>query len=290
MENKRFKVAGHIFEIQMLEGGILPLLPSLEPFITEEEAEPLFKITVDNSINPSWRGSRIGHFPCPSASFEVYRQDNNAYQILVLQDGKIPSAFIQSDSEYKNFTVATRGYRENVTFGLNNSIMVIYTICTAKHKTLLMHSSVVENNGKGYMFLGVSGQGKSTHSDMWVAHIPGSTLINDDNPVVRLADDGTPIVYGSPWSGKRPVYKNVCYPIGGFAAIEQEKENRIRKESIPVAFGILLSSSSTMKFDKEIHMNICGTVSSLLEKIPVHTLGCLPNGEAAEVSSSAFGV
>ena len=88
MENKRFKVAGHIFEIQMLEGEILPLLPSLEPFITEEEAEPLFKITVDNSINPSWRGSRIGHFPCPSASFEVYRQDNNAYQILVLQDGK----------------------------------------------------------------------------------------------------------------------------------------------------------------------------------------------------------
>lgn len=290
MENKRFKVAGHIFEIHMPDGGILSLLPSLEPFITEEEGEPLFIITVDNSINPSWRGSRIGHFPCPSASFEVYRQDNKAYQILVLQDGKIPSAFIQSDSEYKNFTVATRGYRENVTFGLNNSIMVIFTICTSKHKTLLMHSSVVENNGKGYMFLGVSGQGKSTHSDMWVSHIPGSTLINDDNPVVRLADDGTPIVYGSPWSGKRPVYKNVSYPIGGFASIEQEKENRIRKESIPVAFGILLSSCSTMKFDKEIHMNICGTVSSLLEKIPVHTLGCLPNGEAAEVSSSAFGV
>jgi hypothetical protein len=125
---------------------------------------------------------------------------------------------------------------------------------------------------------------------MWVTHIPGSTLINDDNPVIRIDKDGTPIVYGSPWSGKRPIYKNVHYPIGGFAAIEQEKENRAHRENIPVAFGILLSSCSTMKFDKEIHIKICGTVSKVLEKVPVHTLFCRPDKEAAEVSSNAFGI
>lgn len=290
MQTNRFKVAEHLFEINMKQGEVLTMIPSLEPFLTEDEGSPLFSLTVDNDIAPSWRGTRVGFFPCPSASFEVYRQDNGAYQILVLEDGKIPCAFVQSDSEYRNFSIATRGSRQDMAFGLENSLMVIYTLCTASHETLLVHSSVVENNCKGYMFLGVSGQGKSTHSDMWVNHIPGSTLINDDNPVIRIAADGTPTVYGSPWSGKRPIYKNVHYPIGGFASIEQEKENRIRKESIPVAFGILLSSCSTMKFDKDIHIKICGTVSKVLERVPVHTLYCRPDKEAAEVSSNAFGV
>lgn len=288
MESMTFKVAGHLFRIDEVEGGILALLPSLEPFITDEKGEPLFTITVDNSINPSWRGKRIGFFPCPSASFEVYLQDNNAYRILVLADGKIPCAFIKSDYERKRFNIATRGTKSDMAFGLNNALMVIYTLCSAGHDTLLMHSSVVENNGKAYMFLGVSGSGKSTHSDMWVAHIPGSTLVNDDNPVLRIAPDGTPTMYGSPWSGKRPVYMNVHYPIGGFAAIEKNKENKIHKESIPNAFGILLSSCSTMKFDKEVHMKICGTVSRVLEKVPVHTLYCRPDAEAVEVSSNAF--
>ena len=93
-----------------------------------------------------------------------------------------------------------------------------------------------------------------------------------------------------PWSGKRPIYKNVHYPIGGIAAIEQHKENKMRKENIPTAFGIILSSCSTFKFDKNIHMNVCGTITNLLEKIPVHTLFCRPDKEAAEVSSKTFGV
>lgn len=288
MNNTRFKVAGHIFEISSADTDIVKILPNLEPFVCECDGEPLYTINIDNSINPSWRGSRVGHFPCPSACFEVYRMDNGAYQILILQDEKIPCAFIESDSEYKKFSITTRGSESSIAFGLNNALMVIFTICTSCHGTLLMHSSVVENEGKGYMFLGVSGQGKSTHSDLWVKHVPGSTLINDDNPIVRIAEDGTPTVYGSPWSGKRPIYKNVHYPIGGFAAIEQEKENRIRKESIPSAFGIFLNSCSTLKFDKTIHMNICGTVSKVLERLPVHTLFCRPDKEAAEISSNVL--
>lgn len=261
----------------------------MEPFKAEQIGEALFTVTIDNSIIPSWQGKKIGTFPCPSATFEVYKRDNGSYQVLILM-GNSPCAFIETDEEYKNISVTTRGTDAQKAFGVNNSMMLIYTICTAQHNTLLVHSSVVENSGKAYMFLGKSGQGKSTHSDMWVKYIEGSTLINDDNPVIRIADDGTPIVYGSPWSGKRPIYKNVQYPIGGFAAIEQEKENSIKREEIPVAFGILLSSMSTMKFDKDIHMKICGTISKILSRIPVHTLYCRADKEAAQVSSNAFGL
>ena len=289
MQSFFFNVAGHGFAIDA-DTDITGMLPGLKPFISEHEESLLFRIIIDNTIVPSWEGRRIGTFPCPSASFEVYRLDNGAYRILVSDESDTPCVFISSDAEQKVFTITTNGNEKNVTFGINNSLMVIYTVCSAAHKTLLVHSSVVENKGRAYMFLGTSGSGKSTHSDLWTTHIEGSTLINDDNPVIRISPDGTPTVYGSPWSGKRPIYKNLHYPIGGMATIVQAKENRAVKESIPSAFGILLSSCSTFKFDKKIHMNICSTISSILERVPVHTLFCRPDEEATKVSSSAFGL
>lgn len=288
MYRNYFDVAGHRFSISS-EKEICRTLHNLEPFMTEKNCDTLFDITIDNSLVPSWSGSKVGTFPCPSATFDVYRLDDESYKILVSNEDKTPCAFIQSDSARKSFTLATRGSNEEVSFGINNALMLIYTLCSAPHKTLLMHSSVVEKNNKAYMFLGASGRGKSTHSDLWVKHVKGSRLINDDNPVVRIAHDGTPVVYGSPWSGKRPIYMNVHYPLGGLTAIEQAHDNNIIKESIPAAFGIMLSSCSTFKFDKKMHMNICGTIANILERIPVHTLYCRPDEEAAKLSSSTFG-
>lgn len=290
MFKTNYTVAGHTFRIIHPQEDIASLLPSYEPFKTDSECAPIFTITIDNSLQPCWQGKKVGYFPCNSANFEVYRQEESKYQILILNEREVPCAFMQSDEKMKNITVATRGMQQMVSFGVNNAIMLAYTYSTAEHNTLLMHSSVVENGGKGYMFLGASGRGKSTHSDLWVSHIAGSTLINDDNPVVRISENGTPVVYGSPWSGKRPIYKNVHYPIGGLTAIEQCKQNSIKRESIPASFGILLSSTSTMKFDKCIHVNICNTITKILEKLPIYTLSCRPDKEAAQLSSNTMGV
>ena len=275
--------------IETADVDILSFLPNMQPFVTGEDSDALFTVTIDNTIVPAWQGEKVGKFPCPSATFEVYKKESGEYYILVSDENEIPCTFIMSDASLKEFKITTRGEEHKVIFGLNNSLMLIFTICTAPHRTLLIHSSVVECNGKAYMFLGQSGRGKSTHSDLWVKHVSGSRLINDDNPVIRIGNNGTPIAYGSPWSGKLPIYMNVSYPIGGMAAIEQDKENRIRKENIPSAFGIMLSSCSTLKFDKRIHMHICNSISWLLERVPIHTLSCRPDEEAAMVSSKTFG-
>lgn len=291
MHKTNYTVAEHTFCINHSMEDIETVLPSYEPFRCDDDSiEPLFTITIDDSIQPCWQGRRMGFFPCNAANFEVYRQGESSYQVLIMNDSKIPCAFMQTDDKIKNITLATRGNARLRKFGINNAIMLAYTLATATHGTLLMHSSVVENNGMAYMFLGASGSGKSTHSDLWVQHIPGSTIINDDNPVVRIAPDGTPLVYGSPWSGKRPVYKRVHYPVAGFAAIEQHKSNSMHRQSIPSAFSTLLSSCSTMNFDRIIHISICGTISKVLEKIPVYTLQCRPDKEAVEVANSVLRV
>lgn len=291
MQTADYIVAGHPFRILHNEEDITALLPSYEPFRADGAvSEPLFTVTIDDTFVPGWQGHKLGVFPCNAAIFEVHRQGVSSYQILISNDNNIPCAFMQSSEQMRNITVTTRGSQSMAQFGVNNALMLAYTYNTAAHDTLLMHSSVVGNNGKGYMFLGASGRGKSTHSDLWVSHIPGSELLNDDNPVVRIAPDGTPIVYGSPWSGKRPIYKNISMPIGGMTAIEQHRSNSIRRESIPAAFGILLGSCSTMKFDKMIHMQVCRSITKILEKQAVYTLACRPDADAAQLSSSTLGL
>ncbi len=79
------------------------------------------------------------------------------------------------------------------------------------------------------MFLGPSGTGKSTHASLWLENVEGTELVNDDNPVVRILDDGSIKVYGSPWSGKTPCYLNVNYPLGGIVNLIQASHNKISR-------------------------------------------------------------
>ena len=152
----------------------------------------------------------------------------------------------------------------------------------SKRGAILLHAATVEVDGKAYAFCAPSGTGKSTHSSLWLKHIEGSELLNDDNPVVRL-DDGGATVYGSPWSGKTPCYKNDCVQIGAFVQIKQEPTNHINRNLPLQAFAVLLPSMSTMKWDKRIYGGTCDSVGRLIERVPLYTLGCRPDQEAAEV-------
>ena len=74
-------------------------------------------------------------------------------------------------------------------------MMLMYILNTICLDTVVMHASVVVNDGKGYLLLGKSGTGKSTHCNLWKRYVPGSDCLNDDHPVVRIVGD-VPMVYG----------------------------------------------------------------------------------------------
>ena len=118
--------------------------------------------------------------------------------------------------------------------------------------------------------LGKSGTGKSTHSSLWLKHIPGTELLNDDNPILRLMPDGTARVYGSPWSGKTPCYKNKDVPAGAVVRIRQAPFNKIERLSAIQSYASLMASASGFRPFKELadgwHRTLEGLVrpSSLL--------------------------
>lgn len=162
-------------------------------------------------------------------------------------------------------------------------IMVAYGQAVVAFDTVLMHASAVEYEGKGYAFLGTSGTGKSTHSRMWMRALEGVSLLNDDNPAVRLFEDGSVHIYGTPWSGKTPCYRDVDVELGAIVRLEQANVNVLDFYSGKEALTALLPSGTCIRWDKAHFAKMVDILLQLVEKVPVGKLRCRPETDAARV-------
>jgi len=92
---------------------------------------------------------------------------------------------------------------------------------------LVIHSSAVVVDNKVYAFSARSGVGKSTHANLYLERYKNSYIINDDKPVFRYID-GKFKVFGTPWSGKFDISRNIGVDLQGLGFIVRGKDNSIR--------------------------------------------------------------
>ena len=285
LETLLYCVAEHTLEISLQDPQITEeWIPSFSPFKIANGVKDLFSLTIlSNEATLTEEGSFVTEFNVDGMLFQVYRLSNNGYRYKI-SNPKEPetwcSLFTNEDfSEGKAFLKGANWLKH---YSLNNFLMLMYGFSSATKETLLFHSSVIEKDNKGYLFLGKSGTGKSTHSRLWLENIPDTSLLNDDNPVIRIID-GKAFVYGSPWSGKTPCYKNRKVEIGGIVRLKQYPANIIERQTGVKAYAALLPSISNMIWDKRVNHSISDTISSLASICQVFQLQCLPNAEAAEL-------
>jgi hypothetical protein len=162
-------------------------------------------------------------------------------------------------------------------------MMLSYAFSTAAQETLLLHASVVRYQGKAYAFTAPSGTGKSTQVANWLSAIDGCDLINDDNPIIRMMPDGKPMLYGSPWSGKTPCYRNVSYPLGAIVELSQAPENIIRRLRPLQAYAALMNSISGKRWDSRIAEGLHATENQIITNAAMWHLDCLPDEAAARL-------
>lgn len=155
------------------------------------------------------------------------------------------------------------------------------------HNGISIHSSCVIRDGKGYMFLGKSGTGKSTHSRNWIVAFPGTELLNDDNPAVRLLPDG-PRVYGTPWSGKLKCWRNASAPLAGMVRLIQAPLNFFEQLDELQAFSEVYPGCSVLRSDTHLHDRLCDHLFVLCSLVKVGRMNCLPNIEAAHICAAGL--
>ena len=169
------------------------------------------------------------------------------------------------------------------------TIWIAYGLSTSQLDTVAVHTSTITYQGKNVLFLGESGTGKSTHTRLWRENIEGATLLNDDSPILRIKENGEAWIYGSPWSGKTPCYKNESYPLAGCVRLSQAPYNKIEKLRVIQAYAAIHPSCPPdFAYDKYLYGGISRTISKLIAQVPFYHLACLPNKEAAELSCSTI--
>ena len=284
LARKTFCVAGHTFSFLADEEKMSKLmLDNYAPF-EAEGGEDLFCVELVDSVDTS--GKEQIYVTSPESGeqrIDLYSVDGG-YLFEMSPEGNMPvTAWLRCDPSFTEGKLSTMGKFRN--FAVNNALMLMYAFRTASLGTLEMHASVTVKDGKGYLFQAKSGTGKSTHSRMWLENIPGTHLLNDDNPVVRFKD-GKTIVYGTPWSGKTPCYRNEEYPVGAFVRINRAPRNFISRMSLPEAFASVSSSSSGLRAIKGMGDGLFETISGIVQDVPCYLLDCLPDKEAAQVCCS----
>ena len=178
------------------------LLPSFVSFKHPEDTnqEPLFELIATTDNLPPLKGEIIvdetidndlGYIKLKGTA------DNYWVDISFTEKGKIHQLY--TDKHFKHAIAHidwNDAYADEV---LSSLLRLVYSFAILYKSAISIHASVVSHNDRAYLFMGKSGTGKSTHSQLWLKHIPNTSLLNDDNPTVRFIDNET-VIYGTPWS------------------------------------------------------------------------------------------
>ena len=263
-------------------------LRGFKPFATEQRGDAACTMRFVDTVDVAGLGnlrtlseSYIADSNSDSAFYATER--GYLYSIVSRNDNQQPALFYIDSTT--NEVITDIKPSDSISLAvLRFGIWVMFGTVILKHGAVAIHSSVIVAEGRGVLFLGESGTGKSTHTRLWRESIEGAKLLNDDSPIVRIVD-GEVRVYGSPWSGKTPCYKNEVYPMAGLCRLSQAPHNRITRLSNLMAIGALLPSCPPIfAHDSTLQDMICATVGNIVRGVKSYHLECLPNSEAAELS------
>lgn len=148
-------------------------------------------------------------------------------------------------------------------------VQLFYTHAVQR-QMLQLHCATIEDQGRGILFLGPSGIGKTTQAERW-AQYRGSSIINGDIGFVQRTPQGY-TAWGTPWHGSSPYCLNTSVPVKALVVLKQAPENRLRELT---GFEKVREVSGSVFYPTwlENGMELCtDTLNHLLTDLPVYRL------------------
>jgi hypothetical protein len=151
---------------------------------------------------------------------------------------------------------------------------VLWILLLSQRKGLLFHACGIDDEGKGYLFLGNSGDGKSTSAKLWFDQ--GMAVLNDDRIIVR-EKNAEFWMYGTPWHGDFKEHSSHGLPIHKLFFLRHGRKNSSRAKSGAEAVSMLLTRSFPPFWDKEGMAFTIEFCQRLVSKISCYELTFVPD-------------
>jgi len=133
-----------------------------------------------------------------------------------------------------------------------------------------LHScGIIDRNGRGHLFVGVSGAGKTTTARLWADDAAG--IVSDDRVIVR-EQDGVMHMFGTPWHGEAELSMAAGVPLAGVYLLVQSDSNALQPLSHATAVARLFRCTFPLFHDGEALEFTLSFLARLAGKVPVREL------------------
>lgn len=165
-------------------------------------------------------------------------------------------------------------------YSVDTLLRVVHSLMLAPAGGLLLHASGGIREGRGFLFSGISGAGKTTLARLAPADV---RLLTDEISYLRRAGDGFR-VYGTPFSGELGIQgEDVSAPLAGVYLIEHGPTNRLTPVSEAEATRRLMRDTLFFARDAGLVETVFATVCELARRVPVFRLEFLPDSRVWEL-------
>jgi hypothetical protein len=244
----------------------------------DASAKPLARVALrweESAAPPAPQGDLIYD---PGSIWKMYRAGEDYYAALTYHSqGRAAQAqsVLHANPAWDNLTLTEQrlgqSWQSLLNLGAGELILRAAILFTGG---LVFHSSGLDDNGRGIVFIGHSGAGKSTQVGLW-SQEPGVIAMNDDRIAVRVGAGG-PMCYGTPWGGSANIARNHSAPLSALIILEQAPENAIQRLTPAAALPLLTARAFLPYWDPALMQRALVNLSAILARTPVYRLRCRP--------------
>lgn len=252
--------------------------PNVTPFFVNKECKPDCRI--------QWKTSdeliQINNTPIYTSLPNIYRYEDGFIQEYWLYGpesayGWLYQTEIMLDWKFyirKNWEKQVGNWAEIVAKCDTETVL-------NRKKAVLLHASFVKWKGKGVLFSGPSGIGKSTQAELWYQY-EQAEIINGDRAYLRKMENNW-YAYGLPMAGSSHVFKNEKAEVACLVFLEKGLSNKIERMLPLEAFTRLYKEIAVHTWDIEFVENVLDLANLIIKNIPVLRFVCRPDKSAVEV-------
>jgi hypothetical protein len=158
-------------------------------------------------------------------------------------------------------------------YSIDSVLRIVHTLTLAGRGGFLVHAASAVRGGRGYVFAGASGAGKTTLSRL----APGDARLLSDEISYVCPEDGGYFAYGTPFAGEiGHSGDNIRAPLAAIYLLRQGEVNRIETIGRGDAVRGLLANILFFAHDDELVAAVFDAAVALAERVPVRRLTFRP--------------
>jgi hypothetical protein len=264
-----------------LEGQLLPDRWHLDP-AHHRFARPVHQAQLSLAVEYRPTGPPRGHLIFQVGELASFYRENSSVIIRLGEDTPPTRAdrvvTLEPSGHSGTLVMDANHSRQAANYPLEYPLEdLLFRFLLADRGALIVHACGIAWQGKGYLFVGASGVGKSTTARLWKA--AGASVLNDDRVVLEASCAGA-FIHPTPWVGEYPEVNGEAVPLAAIYLLR--KGSSVTHELVrpALAAALLFAKSFPPLWDAQRIGRTLETLDFVCRAVPAGWLEVPPDQRA----------